>query len=124
MARYCSLAEQRDVYQPLMRVGGVAVDGTARQRDHRSRPGLKGRSALVRRLNFPLIGSSRAGEEGVPLGHCPGGTLCHRHAQFNRLSRSGRERPGKRKVSTSAPRSLAVFPVMLLEFSTVTSPLL
>ncbi len=68
-----SLPDQRDIDQPLMGVVALSTIYCCASQCGSSRwPFCKGFPALRKGMDFPLLGCSRAIEEGLTLCHCPG----------------------------------------------------
>ncbi len=90
---------QRDIDQPLMRIGGFPTRGCASYSDSGCRPFLKGLVALYRCMDFPVLGIACAGDERAALCHGPCCTLRHRHTQIRPLARSAPNRPCHNEVT-------------------------
>ena len=93
------LSVQRDIDQPLMRIGDVPTIGCASYSDSGGGPFPKGLLAVCRGVDLPLLTIAGADDSSAALGHCAGWTLGHRHFEISLLPARARKRPRHNDVT-------------------------
>ena len=84
--------DQRDVDQPLVRVGDLAMIGAASDGDCECRSFIEVRFALGRGVDLPLLAVAGADDEAPPLGDGAGWALGQRHPEKGALAARARDR--------------------------------